>query len=157
MNTIYMDYSRVETYSGVALLGLAGLAGEDDEARLVLPQPLDVDLLALLAQVRPPVVDHDTNALGLLPSNSGLLQFGEGESTALTNFAVVADGLGADGGAEERKGADTKGSGLGLASIATAELAAGLVEPGADTALPVLAEMVLVEDWTRMSLDSARS
>lgn len=51
-----------------------------------------------------------------------------------------------DGGAEERERADTKLSSLGLAGCATAELAAWLVKPGADTELPILAEMVLVED-----------
>ena len=147
MNTSNTYHTQVETHGGDALLGIPSLAGEDDKAGLVLPQPLDVDLLALLAQVCPPVVDDNPNALGLLPADTGLLQLGEGESTALTNFAVVADGLGADGGAEEGEGANAEGCGLGLAGLATTELAAWLVEPGADTALPVLAEVVLVEDW----------
>jgi hypothetical protein len=157
VNTSNIVHTRNETYGRVALLGLASLAGEDDKAGLVLLQPLNIDLLALLAQVRPPVVDDNSNALGLLPADTGLLQLGEGESTALTNFAVVAHGLGADGGAEEGEGANAEGSGLGLAGLATAELAAWLVEPGADTALPVLAEVVLVEDWLEVRLEGTRS
>ena len=137
----------MDTYGRVALLGLLRVAGEDDEARLVRLEALDVDGLALLAQVSPPVVDDDADATRLLLANTGLLEFSQGETAALTDFAVVAHSLRTHGGAEEGEGADTERGGLGLASLATAELAAGLVEPGADTALPVLAEVVGVEDW----------
>ena len=60
-------------YSGVALLGLARLAGEDDKLGLVSLQPLDIESLALLAQISPPVINHDTNTTSLLPANSSLL------------------------------------------------------------------------------------
>lgn len=134
------------TYGGVALLGLLGVAGEDNEAGLVRLEALDVECLALLAQVSPPVVDDNANTASGLAADASLLELGEGEATAFTDFAVVADSLCADGGAEEVKGADAKGSSLGLAGLTTAELAAGLVEPGAHAQLPILAEMVPGED-----------
>lgn len=103
------------------------------------------------------MIDNDTDSPGLLPADSGLLELGKCESTALTDFAVVADGLRADSGTEERLGADAEGGGLGFAGIAAAELAPRLVEPGADTALPVLAEMVRVEDCEGPSLTGCKS
>ena len=134
------------TYSGVALLGLASLAWEDDQARLVRLQALHVELLALLAQVPPAVVNGNADAERLLAADTSLLQFGEREATALTELAVVAHGLAADSRAEDIKGANAKGSGLLFARDAAALLAARLVKPGLDAALPVLAEMVVVED-----------
>ena len=134
------------THGGVTLLGLLSVAGEDNQSCLVGLKTLNVQSLALLAQVSPPVVNNDTNTTSLLLANTSLLQLGEGEATALTDFPVVSDSLGTDGGAEESKGTDTKLSSLGLAGCATTELAAGLVEPGANTELPILAEVVLVED-----------
>ena len=136
----------MDTYGRVALLGLLRGAGEDNETRLVRLQTLNVDGLALLRQVSPPVVDDNADTTGSLAADTGLLQLGQGEATALPDLAVVADSLCTDSGAEEFEGADTKGSSLGLAGLAAAKLAAGLVEPGADTALPVLAEVVGVKD-----------
>ena len=92
------------------------------------------------------MVDDDANTTGSLAADTSLLELAEREATAFTELAVVADGLATDGGAEESKGTDTKLSSLGLAGCATTELAAGLVEPGADSALPVLAEVVRMED-----------
>ena len=92
------------------------------------------------------MVNNDTNRASLLATNTSLLQLSEGETTAFPDLAVVADRLRADGGAEEGQGTDAELRSLGLAGLTAAELAAGLVEPGADTALPVLAEVVAVED-----------
>ena len=92
------------------------------------------------------MVDDDADTAGLLLADAGLLELGEGEAAALADLAVVADRLRADGGAEEGQGTDAELRSLGLAGLTAAELAAGLVEPGADTALPVLAEVVAVED-----------
>ena len=132
--------------SGITLFGLASLTREDNLPLLVGNETLHIDRLALLAQVSPPVVDDDADTTRLLLSNAGLLQFAEGEATALADFPVVANGLCADGGAEEGEGANAELGGLRLTGLATAKLAAGLVEPGADTALPVLPEVVGVED-----------
>ena len=157
MNEVRQIVNNACTHSGVALLGLLGVAGEDNEARLVRLETLDVDRLALLAQVSPPVVDDDADTTRLLLSNAGLLQFAEGEATALADFPVVAHSLGADGGAEEGEGADTKRSGLGLAGLAAAKFAAWLVEPSADTALPVLTEVVGVKDYRAQDIVQCRS
>jgi hypothetical protein len=130
----------------IALLGLASLAREDNKLGLVSRQPLDVERLALLAEVPPAVVDNDANATRLLPADAGLLQFGQGEATALADLAVVTRSRGADSGTEKGKGANTQSRDLGLASVATAELATGLIKPGLDPALPILAEVVGVKD-----------
>lgn len=92
------------------------------------------------------MVDDNANTSGLLAANASLLKLSQGEPSPLANLPVVADSLCTDSGAEEGEGADTKGRSLGLAGLAATELAAGLVEPGADAALPVLTEMVLVEN-----------
>ena len=92
------------------------------------------------------MVNNDADTTSSLAGDASLLELGEGEAAALADLAVVTNGLSTDSGAEEFKGADTKGSSLGLAGLATAELASGLVEPGAHAQLPVLAEVVVVED-----------
>lgn len=135
-----------DTHRGVALLGLASLAGEDDKASLVGVQSLNVELLSLLAEIPAPVVDDDTDTTSLLLSDSGLLELSESESTSLPQLAVVSHGLSTNGWAERCDGADTESSRLGLAGCATTELASWLIEPGANSALPVLTEMVIVED-----------
>ena len=157
MNHILENNITQSTYSRVALLGLLNVAGEDDEARLVRLQALDVDGLALLAQVSPPVVVHDADTTRLLLADARLLELGESEATALADLAVVAHRLRADGGAEELERADAEPRGLGLARVAAAELAAGLVEPGVDTGLPVLAEVVGVKDCRSQDTVQLRS
>ena len=92
------------------------------------------------------MVDDNADTTRLLLADTSLLELSQGEATALTDLPVVTDGLRANGGAEEGEGADTELGGLRLAGLTAAELAAGLVEPSADTALPVLAEVVGVED-----------
>ena len=92
------------------------------------------------------MVDDDANTTGSLAADTSLLELAEREATAFTELAVVAYGLGADSGTKGGKRAHTKSGGFGLARLATAELATGLVEPGADTELPILTEVVLVED-----------
>lgn len=95
------------------------------------------------------MVHNDTNGPGLLPADTGFLQFCEGESTTFPDFSIVSDGLGTNSRTKEGEGANTKGSGFGFASVATTELTPWLVKPGADSALPVLAEVVIVEDYAR--------
>lgn len=138
--------SDQETHGRVALLGLLEVAGEDNEARLVCLETLNVERLALLAQVPPPVVNDDADTTSLLAADTSLLELGQGEPTTLTNLPVVSHGLAADCGAEEVERAHAQSSGLGLASLAAAELAPRLIEPGAHPLLPVLPEMVVVKD-----------
>jgi hypothetical protein len=92
------------------------------------------------------VVDDDADTPRLLAPDAGLLELGEREATALADLAVVADSLRTHSGAQGLDGTDAEGCGLGLAGGATTELASGLVEPGADASLPVLPEVVGVED-----------
>jgi hypothetical protein len=92
------------------------------------------------------VVDDDTNPQSCLGTDIGLLQFGKSETTALTDLGVVPYSLAPNGRAEGFKGAGTENSCLGTACSSAAELAAWLVEPGAYTTLPILSEVVFVED-----------
>ena len=92
------------------------------------------------------MVNGNADAERLLAADTSLLQLSEREATALTELAVVAHGLAADSRAEDIEGANAKGSGLLFARDAAALLAARLIKPGLDAALPVLAEMVVVED-----------
>ena len=92
------------------------------------------------------MVNNDSDTTSFLLANSGFLEFSEGESTALTDLGVVADGLGTDGRAEGLEWADSESGSLGLASVTASEFTSWLVEPGADTPLPVLAEVVVVKD-----------
>lgn len=117
--------------SGVAGLGLALDAGEDDKARAVGLEALDVERLALLRLGAAAVVDGNAEAEGLLLADAGELELRDGEATALcasdnvhipnlgkadsirqlsiltTDADVVALGLAADGGAQALKGGST--------------------------------------------------
>lgn len=99
-----MGKERKQTHLGVTLLDLTGLLGEDDKASLVLLEALNVELQRLLRLVAAAVVDGDTDREGLLTTDTGGRELGGGETTAGTELAVVADGGGADGGAEELSG-----------------------------------------------------
>ena len=59
---------------------------------------------------------------------------------------AVPDGLAADGGPELVEGSRGDGCGFGPSGLKSSSFAAGLVEPGADVALPVLAEVHVRED-----------
>lgn len=102
------------------------------------------------------MVDDDAEPARSLARHTGLLELGEGEAAALAQLGVVADGLATDGRAEGLEGADTEGSGLGDTGITPAQLAAGLVEPCADAALPVLAEVVTVKDYISQEISEIR-
>lgn len=175
---------------GVALLGRLGLAREEDELALVSLQALDVGLERLLGEVLAAGVDRDANGGSELAGNASslgcvrdlamtvsskipYLQLSKGEATASTHAAVVLDGRAADDGPQLVDGAGSDLSSLGLASIATALLLAGLwfrvsghvclvlilralqapllsregnylVKVHADTALPILAEICIL-------------
>jgi len=115
-----IQYLHATTHSRVALLGLLSIPREDDQLGLVSFQPLDIQFFPLLAQVPPSVVNDNTDTTCLLPVDASLLQFSKGETTAFSDFTVVADSLGTNSGTEEGEWADTKGGSLGLASIASA-------------------------------------
>ena len=92
------------------------------------------------------MVNDDTDTSGLFPPDTSFFEFRESEATALTQLAVVAEGLAANCRAQMAKGADSKAGRFCFACSASAELAPGLVEPGADAALPVLMEVIDGED-----------
>lgn len=73
------------------------------------------------------------------------LELLKGETPASADLAVVLDGRAADDRAEKVDRAGGDGSGLGDASLAAAELTAGLVEVRPHAGLPLLAEMVVGE------------
>lgn len=102
----------------VAGLDLARLAREDDEARLVGLEALDVELERLLGLVAAAVVDGDADREGLLGADAGLLELGLGEAAARTELAVVADRRGTDSRAEELnragEGARSREGGAGV-------------------------------------------
>lgn len=112
--------------AGLALLGCLEVAGEEDEALLVGLQALNVGLEGLLGEVLATGVDRDTDGARKLAGDVGLLQLGEGETTASTNTAVVLDGGAANDGAELVDGLRSDTGGLLLARVATAGLLAGL-------------------------------
>lgn len=85
ISSIPAKYYR--TYRSVTLLGLAGLAGEDNEARAVLLQPVNVKLLTLLALAPPSVVDNDTESLGGLLLDTSELELRKSESSALCTIS----------------------------------------------------------------------
>lgn len=136
-----------DTYRRIALLGLPSLPGEHDQLLLIRLQPLHIDLQPLLAEISPSVVDHDADTPCFLAADTGGLELCKREATPLADFAVVSDGLRANGRAEGCQRADTEGGCFGFAGVAAAQFASRLVEPGAHAALPVFAEMVSVEDW----------
>lgn len=72
------------------------------------------------------------------------LEFLKGEATTSSELGVVLDGRATDGGAEKAiNGSRSNTSSLLDACDSSGLLATGLIEPGLDTALPVLTEMLV--------------
>lgn len=92
------------------------------------------------------MINDDTNPSCFLLSNPSVLELCQCESTAFTDFAVVSHGLATNGGAEESERSNSQSSGFGFSGVTSAELSSWLIEPGADPALPVFPEVVVVED-----------
>ena len=67
-------YSVRITHSGVSLLWLLGVTGEDNQTLLVGEEALDIESLALRRQVAPPVVDHNANTARRLAADTRLLE-----------------------------------------------------------------------------------
>lgn len=93
------------------------------------------------------MVHNNADTPSLLAVDSCLFELGQRETAALTDFAVVTDGLATHSRAEQLKWTNTKLGCLGLASISSAEFTAGLVEPGTHPTLPVLVEVVGVKNY----------
>lgn len=127
---------------GITLLDAVRTAGEDNEASTVGLEAVDVGVEGFLRLVATTVVDGNTNGPGFLLGDTSGLELLKGKTTASTDLDVVLDGRAPDSGAKETVNG-TRGSGSSLldAVQATTLLPARLVEPGADPALPVLAEV----------------
>lgn len=128
------------------MLWLLGLTREHNQSLLVGLQALHIKSLALLAEVPPSVIHNDTNTLRLLPPNTSLLELSQSETTSLADLPVVLDSLATHSGTKKGEGANAECGDFSFPCLTTAELATGLVEPGADTDLPVLAEMISREN-----------
>ena len=72
----------------------------------------------------------------------------------MADLAVVSYSLSTNGGTEGFEGAGTKKGSLGTTRSSAAELAAWLVEPGAYTTLPILSEVVFVEDYLHRKIQN---
>eukprot|EP01084_Bolivina_argentea_P086974 157153_1 len=130
---------------GVTSLGLGGLAGEDNKLGLVELEAVEVGVEVLLGAVDAAVINGDANATGRLHGDLGGLKLGKSETTASTHTHVVLDGGATDGGAQEVDGAGSHLLGLGDASVTASLLLGGLVEPGHNVTLPVLAEVLVLD------------
>src|ERR1700722_18044279 len=135
-----------DTHCRIALLRFTSFAGKHDQPLFVCFQPFDVNPLSLLAQVSPSVIYDNTDSFRLLPTNTSGLELCQRETPTLAYPSVVAYGLRTDGRPEECQRADTKGSSFGLTSFTPPKLATRLVEPGANSPLPILTKMVGVQD-----------
>merc|ERR1719420_1638278 len=123
---------------GVSLLCLA-LPGKDHELALVELQAGDILLKTLRAPVLAAVINRNPDSLRELLRDARLLELIESKPLPETNLGVVALRRAADGGAEaagRRARGDRRG--LLLPVGAAAFLAAGLVKPSPDVALPPL-------------------
>ena len=130
----------------VAVLDLARLAGEDDEAGHVCLQAGNIKLEGLDAPIASAEIYGNTDRAGLFGGNADLLELLEGESLSELELGVVPLSGAPDSGAEkssDRGGRDALR--LGLACQTPALLAHGLVERDLYTLLPVLVK-VLVGD-----------
>lgn len=92
------------------------------------------------------MINDNADSSGLLPSNASLLELCKRKATTLAYFSVVADCLASDCRAKEGKRANAQRGGFGFACVTSAELSPWLIKPGADPALPILPEVIVVED-----------
>mmetsp|Transcript_29071 Transcript_29071/g.93385 ORF Transcript_29071/g.93385 Transcript_29071/m.93385 type:complete len:255 (-) Transcript_29071:11-775(-) len=128
----------------VARLDLVALLREDNQRRLVLLEPLRVELQRLGRAVPPAVVDGNADGPRLLLVDPRLLQLREGEAAALPQLVVVLVGRRVHRWTQQADGPRRDSSRLGSALQAPALLARGLVEPRLDVVLPQRLVEVLV-------------
>ena len=117
------------------------MPGVEDQLAEVVSETGLVGLESLLGAVLASVVDGDADGASELHSESSSLDFSEGEALAESGSVVVSDGLAADSGSEGIEGTGSDGGSSSSAGFESAVLATGLVEPDADVALPMLAEV----------------
>ena len=132
------------------MLGLANRAGlmariQHQLAEVVLETSF-VGVKGLLASILAAVVDRNTNRSGKLHTQTDSFDLVEGEASAETKTVLVTSILSANSGSEFIERARGSGSGSSSAGLESSLLATGLVEPGSDVALPVLAQMNVGDD-----------
>lgn len=119
---------------------------DDDETLTVSLDPLYIDLETFLGSVLPPVVDWDSDRPGLLLSDTSSLELLERETSSGSDLGVVLDGGASYSWSERLKRSKSQDSSLLGSVVTTTRLGSGLVEPNLDSSLPVLAEMIVVEN-----------
>jgi hypothetical protein len=70
-----LELRNTRDIGGITVLGLASLAGEDDQLSLVGLEALNIELKRFLRLVAATVINGDTDCEGLLAVDTGLLQF----------------------------------------------------------------------------------
>jgi hypothetical protein len=90
------------------------------------------------------VINANSQRLGLVAVDLGLLELVKSEAAAGAQLAVILSSGASDDGAQ-RAGNRARGysGSLGLACFATADFASGLIKPSSHSALPVLVEMLV--------------
>lgn len=105
---------------------MAALAGEEDQAALVLLETGDVGGERFLRDVLAAGVNGDADCGSELAGDASLLQLLEGETAASSRAAVVFDGRASHNGTKLVDWARSNSSGLGQTGLTTAVLASGL-------------------------------
>jgi hypothetical protein len=122
------------------------LAWEHNELALVELETVDIDLETLVRAVVTTMVDSNTDRAGLLWRHTSSAELIKSETTAETSLGVVLVGLTTHDWAEKVHWTRSETSSLGIASRAASSLLGWLIEPGLDITLPVLAEVILVDN-----------
>lgn len=119
---------------GVILHGGGSLPPwEDNEVGDVSLEPVDINGLGLLGLVSAPLVDGNSDGLGVGSGDSGGLELSKGESLTEAHLSVVTLGGAVDGRTELVKGGGGNGSGLGGALHPAGLLLSSLVEVDLDS------------------------
>ena len=113
------------------------MTGIENQLAEIVSQSGFVGIKSFLGSVFATEVDRNSNGLGELGSKTSGLEFSKSESSAESGSVAVSNGVAVDGGSEFVKGSGSGGGGKGSSVLKSSFLAAGLVEPGADVALPV--------------------
>jgi hypothetical protein len=122
------------------------VSGEKDELAEVVGESGLVQLEAFLTSVFASVIDGDSDSSSKFDTQTNRLDFSKSETLAESGSMTIADSLASDGGSKSIERSGSSGGSSGSAGSESSALAAGLVEPDLDVALPVLSEMDVGED-----------
>ena len=117
-------------------------SGENSKLGFVDLQALNVRLESFLRSVLAAAVNGDADSTSLILGNTDSLELRRGESTAIADAQLIANCRAANLGAKKpRDRARESLRGLLSASLTTALLSLGLIEPSSNTKFPVLVEV----------------